>query len=206
MSRVALALGALMLAVPSASNAATVTFEDQPAFQCNFGGSNASGGMTYTYGNAVCYYSNTDPADFPSPLTSTVMATGYTDTTFSLTDGGVFSLSSIDLAFGPFGHGGLPTDTTIVTGMLAGGGTLTTTLTVGFPFQSYSFNWDNLTSVTFGQLSRSEYLAFDNLTYSATATAAVPEPGTWALMIMGFAAASAAMRRRRTGRGVALAA
>jgi len=39
-------------------------------------------------------------------------------------------------------------------------------------------------------------MTFDN--FSVTGSAAVPEPGTWALMILGFGGAGAALRRRRT--------
>lgn len=37
----------------------------------------------------------------------------------------------------------------------------------------------------------------DDLTYTTGVTAAVPEPGTWALMILGFGGAGAALRARR---------
>jgi hypothetical protein len=43
----------------------------------------------------------------------------------------------------------------------------------------------------------SSYLEFDNVTYSAGATGAVPEPASWAMMIIGFGATGAALRRRR---------
>ncbi len=187
---------AAFTAFASPALAATVDFEDQAAFRCDFSGS-SSGGLSYSNSFAFCYYSPSNPADFPTPITSTVMASGYSDTTFNTTSGGAFNLGSVDLAFGPFNHGGLTSDTTFVTGNLVGGGTLTTTLTVGYGFQTYNLNWSNLSSVTFSALQGgSEYLAFDNLTYSAAG--AVPEPATWALMILGFGAVGGAMRRRQS--------
>lgn len=179
-------------ALPAQS--ATVTFESEAAFRCDGGPSHSAEGLTYNYAFAACYYSPSSPADFPTAITSTVMASGYSDTSFTLTGGGVFSLNSVDLAFGPFHHGGLTTDTTLVTGNLFGGGTVSQLLTVGYGFQTHTLNWSGLTSVTFGQFAgASEYLAFDNIVYNAGG--AVPEPATWAMMIGGLGIVGAAMRR-----------
>lgn len=41
------------------------------------------------------------------------------------------------------------------------------------------------------------YPTIDNLTFGAAAVAAAPEPASWAMMIGGFGAAGAALRRRR---------
>ncbi|MEW5688218.1 MAG: PEPxxWA-CTERM sorting domain-containing protein [Pseudomonadota bacterium] len=40
-------------------------------------------------------------------------------------------------------------------------------------------------------------MQIDNLSFGAAAQGGVPEPATWALMIMGFGAAGASLRRRR---------
>lgn len=54
------------------------------------------------------------------------------------------------------------------------------------------------TTIVFTGLSNQgasdEFFGIDNV----TVTGAVPEPGTWAMMILGFGAAGAAIRRRRT--------
>lgn len=44
-----------------------------------------------------------------------------------------------------------------------------------------------------------ETTRLDNVVLSGPAPGAVPEPGTWALMIVGFGAAGATLRRRRAG-------
>ncbi len=50
-------------------------------------------------------------------------------------------------------------------------------------------------SISFGGAANNT--AFDNVTFgSATATGAVPEPATWAMMILGFGVVGGAMRRR----------
>jgi hypothetical protein len=58
-------------------------------------------------------------------------------------------------------------------------------------------------SVDFG--GSANFIVFDNITLgSATAGGgAVPEPGTWAMMLMGFGATGFAMRRRRSGSALA---
>lgn len=197
--RIASVLFTGLLLSATAASAAVVTFEDKQAFFCNESGSNSSGGLNYTIGFADCYYSPANPADFPTPPPSTVMASGYGDTVFTRPGGAVFSLNKVDLAFGPFNHNGLPSDTTTVTGTLQGGGTVSTVLDVGYGFRTYQLNWTGLTSVTFGQLANaSEYLAFDNIVYNG-----VPEPASWMLLLGGFGLAGTVMRRRGGRRVVA---
>lgn len=189
----AFALTSALVAVSAPASAAIVDFEDKTAFSCNGSGSDSSGGLSYSYGFYVCYYSPTNPADFPTAPASTVMASGYYPTTFSALGGGTFSLQSVDLGFGPFQHGGLTADTTTVTGNLFGGGTVSTTLNVTQAFSTHALNWSNLVSVSFGALNTSsEYLAFDNIVYNT----GVPEPAAWAMMLAGFGLVGSAMRRR----------
>ena len=189
---------ALAFASSNAVNAAVVDFEDKQAFFCGLGGGNSSGGLNYTAAFADCYYSVAHPADFPTPLTSTVMATGFEPTLFTRPGGAVFNLSSVDLAFGPFDHGGLQSDTTTVTGTLLGGGKISSILNVGFGFQTFQLGWNNLVSVDFSVLAQTgEYLAFDNIVYNA-----VPEPASWMMLLFGFGFAGAVLRRRRTDRVV----
>ena len=46
--------------------------------------------MTFAMNWYRCYYTAADSADFPTPLTSAVMAVGYLDTFMTAEDGGVF--------------------------------------------------------------------------------------------------------------------
>jgi hypothetical protein len=50
--------------------------------------------------------------------------------------------------------------------------------------------------------SLSGHFSIDNFTVSAAAPDAVPEPGTWAMMLLGFGAVGHALRRRRQTRVV----
>jgi hypothetical protein len=56
--------------------------------------------------------------------------------------------------------------------------------------------WDN---AKLGSISLTNTGGYSNaVLYRSTAVAAVPEPGTWALMLVGFGAAGASLRRRRS--------
>lgn len=198
----ALAAGLGMAAPASAS---MVTFNDVSSFSCDVGAPVTHQGMTFDMSWYRCYYSPADSADFPTPLTSTTMATGYVDTFFSTEDGGDFDLLSMQLAFGPFDHEGLTSDTTILTGYLSGGGTVTTTLTVGYGFQTYNLGWHGLTGVNVSPLQANgddaQYLAFDNIHYfepsnpNAGGGDGVPEPAVWAMLLLGFATSGLMLRR-----------
>ena len=55
--------------------------------------------------------------------------------------------------------------------------------------------WDN---AKLGSISLTNADGYSNaVLYRSTAVAAVPEPGTWALMLVGFGATGASLRRRR---------
>lgn len=193
----ALATG-LCLGAPA--QAKVVSFSDVSGFSCDVGAAVNHGGMTFAMDWYRCYYGPADSADFPTPLTSEVMAVGYVDTFFSAQDGGVFDLHSLDLAFGPFDHDGLLSDTTTITGYLDGGGTVSTTLTVGYGFERYHLNWQGLTGVNVSGLSqRVEYLAFDNILYAEPtgSKGGIPEPAVWLTLLLGFGACGVMLRRAR---------
>ncbi len=185
-----LAVAAAFIGGESNATAGIITFEEKPAFSVDSSGLGQSGDLQYSFGFATVYYSPVSPADFPTPITSTVMANGYTDITFSKIGGGQFSVQTVDLAFGPFSHNGASSDITMVTGNLVGGGALTTSLAVSYGFKTYSLNWSGLESITFSSLvNYSEYLAFDNI------AGAVPEPS--AIVCFGLVGLSGLLIRRR---------
>jgi hypothetical protein len=176
------------LAICSSSSAAVANFESQAAFRCDVGNpTEHDGGLTFSTTFAACFYSVANPADFPTTPTSTVMATGFGATTVTLTNGGTFSLQTVDLAFGPFNHNNLQSDTTLVTGNQLGGGQVSALLNVDYSFDTYTLNWSNLTSVVFSELQAgSEYLAFDNVVYDSQ-NGNVPEPESLALFSLALA-------------------
>jgi hypothetical protein len=73
--------------------------------------------------------------------------------------------------------------------------TTSVTLLTGIAgLQTFSFNESNLTSVTFNSTTN---VQFDNVGVS-TMTAAVPEPSTWAMMILGFVGLGFMAYRRKS--------
>jgi hypothetical protein len=203
----ALALAA-SLCVAGAANAGVVTFEDGKAFSCVSGG-RSSGGMSFAQDGYACFYSKTAPGDFPTNLTSEVMAVGWVDTLMTRDDASVFDLSTVDLAFGPFDHAGLTSGITTLTGNFHDGSALSVDLSVRFGFQRYSIDWTGLDSVNFGGLQGSgEYLAFDNIAYDDAAAppmGGIPEPTIWATLLTGFFGMGAMIRRNRRALGYAKA-
>lgn len=184
-----------VLAMPA--SAAVVTFESQAAFRCDFT-NQSDGGLDFAHNFAACFYSPSSPADFPTAPLSTVMGIGFSDITVTKTGGGVFSLQSVDLAFGPFNHNSLTSDTTLVTGFLQGGGTVSSLLTIDYSFDTYVLDWSNLTSVVFGELQNSsEYLAFDNVAFDIDNNQ-VPEPTSLALLGLGLVGLASMRRKQKT--------
>ena len=73
-----------------------------------------------------------------------------------------------------------------------------------FPPDNGPFTFDSLTtSFTITQLSGPATLNYASIDYSLLGPLAVPEPATWAMMIIGFGGVGALMRRNRRDRGLA---
>ena len=81
---------------------------------------------------------------------------------------------------------------------LASGPTLSFDLTLADPFAEGQFTWSGppVSGFTLTPVAFPQFIAFDNLTVSA----AIPEPSTWAMMLLGFAGLGfAGYRRARVG-------
>jgi len=206
------AAAAAGLAAATPGFAATVTFEDLPSSGNPFLVTENSGGMTFTSAHAHVL----DPADtrLANNGTNSIGAEAASNLgrplDFGLTGGGAFTLNSVDVAeFWQASSGLSDFMDVIFTGNQSGGGVLSLTFTLdgirdgvggANDFQTVAFaGWTDLLSVTV--TGRNVQGAFgdyqlDNIVYDSTQTA-VPEPATWALLILGFGAVGGALRRRR---------
>lgn len=207
----ALAAAGVATAAAAAGGTHVATFESQSAFRCDAATTEHDHGLSFAQDPLnpyySCFYSPSQPADFPIDPPSKVMAVGFDQfevpandpapyvVAITLDNGQPFDFLRLDLAAGPFTP--LP-GTTLVTGFLHGGGTVSTTLNLTQSFTTYGLNWLNLDSVVFGPPSNpgdtSPYIAFDNVTYR---TIGVPEPAEWALLLGGLLASGYMVRRAR---------
>jgi hypothetical protein len=131
-------------------------------------------------------------------------------TTLSTTNGKSFSIQSIDLAL-MWLDSWPEHEFTTFTGKLVGGGTVTQTFDVNDPdlnqaFQTYLFDqsFTNLESVSWTTVDTpTPQFANINVTMGISA---VPEPSTWAMMILGFAGVGFMAYRRSRKSTMALSA
>jgi len=118
--------------------------------------------------------------------------------TVSTSDKSAFSLSSLDLGLSYYASFS-PAIATI-TGYFANGGTITKDVSLNSSsFKSFGLSgFIDLSSVTVTTTSPgyTGYAALDNVNFTEF-TAAVPEPSTWAMMILGFVGIGAMTYRRR---------
>jgi hypothetical protein len=119
-------------------------------------------------------------------------------TTITAPDNAAFEFNFIGLAdIFDFGSGG-----TIRFTFTHVGGAVTTedvTLQIGvFGLQNFAFDESNLLSVALRPLTTgNQSIQFDNIGLDGAVLAAVPEPSTWAMMILGFAGLGYMTYRRR---------
>jgi hypothetical protein len=213
LTAVTVALASLALA--QAAHAGVVNFEDRTfsdpdSYQTE---ANSFTEQGLNFGGLQFYFipKNNPDVTFPTSYGSTFMETAVEPVVLSLAGGGAFDLTSLDLGLGDFNQSN--SDTVAVTGTKANcvsDCTISALLTVTNVFQTFALTgFSDLASISFGaqQFSNpnapfpphtdSGYLAFDNITFSAT----VPEPASWALLILGFGAVGGLLRGRRRAAG-----
>ena len=129
---------------------------------------------------------------------------GSATTTIARTDGAAFLLNAIDMAnnYGNYSGYGPTTMTVDFLFTFADGLTQATTYTLDnfagqrLTVNNLTFDLAPLSSFSFTpRAGSSGFVQFDNVRLSDVA--AVPEPATWGLMILGFGAVGGALRRRR---------
>jgi hypothetical protein len=113
---------------------------------------------------------------------------GFGGLTLTQTGGGGFFLAALDLGTSFYTQ---PTGTINYVLNFTGGGTESGTLDLTDTFQTFVFN-ASVDSVVLGGVNDG-YIAVDNINF----TGGVPEPTSWALMVLGFGGLGAALRVRR---------
>jgi len=209
-----LAVGALALSAAAPAFAQTVDFNELHSSKTYLIGSPlTSGGYTFatTPGHRFLIWAPDYPLFDADPSGA---ALGLQDsgavTTVSKAGGGAFRLESVDLddiyngGYSMYGNYG---GDVLFTFNLAGGSSITRTVTIdGAPgWESFRFDGAAVSSFTMTSLSTAFGLfQLDNMVTRPAAEArshgAVPEPASWAMMLMGFGALGAVLRRR--GRGI----
>jgi hypothetical protein len=183
----------------SSAQASVVTFDDQ-----TFSGIQARSGTFSDQGlrfdnfflNTIA--GNFSPNGVKNGTNFLIFDSANDPLTVSTSDKSAFSLSSLDLGLSYYASFS-PAIATI-TGYFANGGTITRDVSLNSSsFKSFSFSgFIDLSSVTVTTTSPgyTGYAALDNVNFTEF-TAAVPEPSTWAMMILGFAGVGLMTYRRR---------
>lgn len=195
--------------------AAALTCANAPAFAGTFSGTgNPASNPAFSGGFSQLTFSGADQS-FGAYTESGVtfgpgrISSSYADdynSTGSYYDNDEAAVSQISFAFaGPvsaFAFNWGAGDAAWTVDLFAGASLLSSyqlTPTFGSNAKEYfGFTGAGITSVNIS-LDRSDWVFIDNLTYSSVA-GAVPEPATWAMMVMGFGLVGAAARRRAAGK------
>jgi opacity protein-like surface antigen len=179
--------------VTPASSGATITFSGLTAVngtpfaglysESGFDVSAPAGGMfvAQLFGNVLpsLYVSSTDPNASNNGFLRIVRS-----------GGGMFSLNSFDL----IGNNGLANY--IVTGFLGTGSVFSLTGNQGSPFSTITGNASQVDRLEFNLTANGTSLNLDNINLDPNTSAAVPEPATWGMMMLGFGLVGSTMRRR----------
>jgi len=191
---------ATLLAV--SAQAAVVTFDDVPSnFAVSFPAdgfiwtTSASGWGMFGPGSGACCSVNYNGTQ---SFFADGDRAGNAQTTMTAIGGGTFSIGALDAGIY---WTGLGADTLVVTGQLAGGGSVSQTLNIGESWQHFVLSgFSDVTSVTFsdgtsGGFGSAPGFGIDNIDLSPTT--AVPEASSLALVLAGLAMVGTAARRRR---------
>ena len=190
----------LAVATAAPASAQVLDFNSPPA---EFGNPIIDSGYQFTFsaqgwgkfgpGDGAC-------CDVNDNGTRSLFASGGAPANFTMTKvgGGTFSVSALDASVY---YTGAPANTIDLIGSLFGGGTTTHTINTSTTWATFLLpsSFTNLTSLQFrsgtsgGFLSDSG-LAIDNINLGPSG--AIPEPSSWALMILGFGLVGAVSRRR----------
>jgi hypothetical protein len=138
-----------------------------------------------------------EPGIFPTAFTSNFWQASGEDVVITRTGGGTCDFGSLSLGHG-VGLDDEPGADTIHVSWTKGpdclaGCTGSQDIAVGLGFSPQVFGLADLSSITFSSPNVVRFLAFDDIATSAP----VPEPSAWTLLILGFGAMGAAMRRGR---------
>ena len=161
------------------------------AFGEAIGTNNVASASPDAVGTRLAYFSS----DTANPHTISQLVNLVAGTTYSI---------GFDY-YAPANGIGNPFDATL--GFLLGGNPVGSILSAGSPSGTPAATWLNFSTSFVAMSSGPQTLAFQFNGGGVTAadfgidrvylTTAVPEPGTWAMMLLGFGAIGAAMRRRR---------
>ena len=178
----------LLLAGAVPATAATITFGGAGQGQLNTY-SEAGFTIARTSGDVSTGAGSGNPA--PSLF-------GFDGGTFQVTGAGLFTFGGFDGGSGALSS---QTQTFNVVGLLGGVSLFNTTYTRNgaFGFQTFASNSAASIDRLVFNLSSTNGTSYnvDNIVVNGIA-AAVPEPATWAMMLVGFGLAGSAMRRRKT--------
>jgi hypothetical protein len=176
------------LAAPVSASATTITFDNGAGNWTLDATANSftDSGFTFTNnGSDMGVWGGTSPN---SNGTNNNIFAGFAPNDFEAitkTGGGTFSLASLDLAISWFDPN--QSETITING---------TPLTITNVLTTYSLNLNNISELDIsGVPSQTGYWSADNFVIN---TSAVPEPSTWAMMILGFFGVGFMAHRRRT--------
>jgi hypothetical protein len=207
---------ASLLAASAIAALSTPAFADVVTFDDAFSNANLFStpspisiqGLTFDQGDGIgALFPNGEFASQSNGTNNYIFAAGINGMTITRQGGGLFDLASLDMTLSWYTTTDSPTapppvdiltdDVTLTANTT--GGVVVQTLTLFQGFQTYAVNLTGVSSLSITGISTggNGYWGLDNLTgdnFGAT----IPEPGTWALMILGFGGAGAALRRRRS--------